>query len=949
MEINKNRIFINCLLLLAVFLVSCNKPHFKKNKDEVKISLNKSKTGGIKNLKLKVVSKNIIQVVASATDNFSTRESLVVIDQKEKYTDFHVKQKADIVTISTSNVSAKVNVNDATINFFDKDNNPILKEKKQKVYHVTTPLDDYYNIEQQFSLTETESLHGLGQNNNGIMNYRGHKELLIQTNHNAVSPFILSTNGYAILWDNYSETQFDNETDRNTMVIRSEVADEINYYFIHGKNNDDIVAGYRKLTGHAPLYGKWAYGYWQSKERYESQEQILAAAKGYRDRKIPIDNIVQDWEYWGENGWNAMVFDKKHFPNPDKMIQEIHDLNYHYMITIWPGSDKKTDIYKELKAAGHEYDDILADGGFICDMHSDEAGDIFWSHMKKNLFDKGVDAWWLDGTEPAVSNEFYPYCVKHELINNGIKNDLGTYRRYLNTFSLKESGHIYRNQRNVTDQKRVFMMSRSGFAGQQRNAAATWSGDINSTWEVLQNQVPAGLNFTMSGTPYWTSDIGGFFAEEFCPDGCSEDVIDEGYKELYVRWFQYGAFCPLFRSHGTFYPREVWQFGEPGSWPYESLLRAVNLRYRLMPYIYSNAWRITNEGYTLMRGLPFVFPNDEKTHAVTDQFMFGDAFLVNPMLESVFGKKIKPEPIPTENLINAENQSGLLTITEVKNQDIEEGGFKVITDIDPAPGGEWKEWEGCFAMGSKRITGQILTKEAGVYNLYLNKFSGDVILSPFNEKWHVEEVETGKKIPIDNLNFKANTKYKIVIEYSAEGEFNELAWITPNQRTNAPDNEPFRNVYLPKDNTWFNFWTGETVEGGQEITVDGQIDKIPLFVKAGSIVPMGPFIQYSDEKPADPIDLRIYTGADGEFELYEDENDTYNYEKGIYSTIKFEWNDSKQKLTIEKREGEFPGMLLERTFRITWVAPNHGIGVGINEQPDVVVTYTGEKIDIIKE
>ena len=368
-----------------------------------------------------------------------------------------------------------------------------------------------------------------------------------------------------------------------------------------------------------------------------------------------------------------------------------------------------------------------------------------------------------------------------------------------------------------------------------------------------------------------------------------------------------------------------------------------------MPYIYSNAWRITNEGYTLMRGLPFVFPNDEKTHAVTDQFMFGDAFLVNPMLESVFGKKIKPEPIPTENLINAENQSGLLTITEVKNQDIEEGGFKVITDIDPAPGGEWKEWEGCFAMGSKRITGQILTKEAGVYNLYLNKFSGDVILSPFNEKWHVEEVETGKKIPIDNLNFKANTKYKIVIEYSAEGEFNELAWITPNQKTNAPDNEPFRNVYLPKDNTWFNFWTGETVEGGQEITVDGQIDKIPLFVKAGSIVPMGPFIQYSDEKPADPIDLRIYTGADGEFELYEDENDTYNYEKGIYSTIKFEWNDSKQKLTIEKREGEFPGMLLERTFRITWVAPNHGIGVGINEQPDVVVTYTGEKIDIIKE
>jgi alpha-D-xyloside xylohydrolase len=792
------------------------------------------------------------------------------------------------------------------------------------------------------------------------MNYRGHKELLMQTNHHAVNPFILSTKGYGILWDNYSETQFDNETDLSTMVIRSEVADEINYYFIHAENNDGIIAEYRKLTGHAPLYGKWAYGYWQSKERYESQEQILSAAREYRKRKIPIDNIIQDWEYWGKHGWNAMIFDREFYPEPEEMIREIHDLNYHYMITIWPGSDKKTDIYKEIKQAGYAYDNIVADGGFICDMYSDECGDIFWSHMKKNLFDKGVDAWWLDGTEPAVNNEFYPYCIKHELINNGVQNALGTFRRYLNPFSLVESGHIYRNQRAVTDRKRVFMLSRSGFTGQQRYGAAIWSGDINSTWEVLRYQVPAGLNLCMSGLPYWTSDIGGFFAEEFLPEGSPRDYIPEGYKELYVRWFQYGAFCPLFRSHGTFYPREVWRFGEPGSWPYDALLKADNLRYRLMPYTYSLAWRVTNQGYTIMRGLPFVFPADEKTHEITDQFMFGDAFLVNPVLESVFGKDIRPVPIPSSHCFNPQGKEGLLHVepiemededehesSEESPEDEEEDSFMKDAVSAADHPGNWEEWGVCFAMGCYRISGQILTKEAGAYEIYLNKFSGDVILSPFNVEVYIEELETGQKASLDDL--KANTRYRIAVEYCAEGEFNELYWITPDQRKNAPQNKATRDLYLPKDHTWVDFWTGKSVEGGQEITVNAPIDKIPLYVKAGSIVPMGPFIQYSDEKVADPIQLRIYTGADAEFELYEDENDTYNYEKGVYSTIKFTWNEKEQKLTIDARQGEFPGMLEERTFHITWVAENHGIGEGITAQPDKIVNYIGEKIEVVKE
>ena len=945
----KNRIILACFLGL-VFVASCNKAQYEKTEKGVKITLNESTTGGIQSLRLNVISENAIQVLASATGEFSARKSLSVIDQDRDPVEFTVVQDAKTITLSTSRITAIVHTDEGLIEFFDKDKNSLLLEKQRKMEYVDAPLDQYYNIEQQFSLGENEAIYGLGQINNGVMNYRGHRELLMQTNHHAVNPFVLSSKGYGILWDNYSETQFDNETDIDNMVIRSEVADEINYYFIHAETNDGIIAEYRKLSGHAPLFGKWAYGYWQSKERYESQEQILSAAREYRERRIPIDNIIQDWEYWGENGWNAMIFDKKFFPEPEEMIREIHDLNYHYMITIWPGSDKKTDIYKEIKAAGYAYDNIVADGGFICDMFSEECGDIFWSHMKKNLFDLGVDAWWLDGTEPAVNNEFYPYCIKHELINNGLQNVLGTFRRYLNPFSLVESGHIYRNQRALTDQKRVFMLSRSGFTGQQRYGAAIWSGDINSTWEVLQYQVPAGLNLCMSGLPYWTSDIGGFFAEEFLPEGAPQDYIPEGYKELYVRWFQYGAFCPLFRSHGTFYPREVWRFGEPGSWPYDALLKANNLRYRLFPYIYSLAWRVTNEGYTIMRGLPFVFPGDEQTHEITDQYMFGDAFLVNPVLKSIMGKDIRPAPIPSSHYFNPQGEEGLLLVESIEMEEEEtteeEVDVSFIKDAESATEhpGNWEEWGECFAMGCTKLSGQILTKEAGRYEIYLNKFSGDVILSPFNVEVGVEELETGEKASLHNL--KAQTKYKIVVDYCAEGDFNEFYWITPNQRTHATDNKTTRDLYLPKDHTWVDFWSGESLEGGQEITVDAPIDKIPLYVKAGSIVPMGPFIQYSDEKPADPIQIRIYAGADAEFELYEDENDTYNYEKGVYATIKFVWNEEEQKLTIKKREGEFPGMLEERTFQITWVAEDHGCGVEISDHPDHIVSYKGEKIEI---
>jgi alpha-D-xyloside xylohydrolase len=347
-----------------------------------------------------------------------------------------------------------------------------------------------------------------------------------------------------------------------------------------------------------------------------------------------------------------------------------------------------------------------------------------------------------------------------------------------------------------------------------------------------------------------------------------------------------------------------------------------------------------------MRGLPFVFPKDERTHEITDQFMYGDAFLVNPVLHSIFGKDIKPLPIPTGNFFSPQGEKGLLSVEPLAMEEEEDDFMKDAVSASEHPG-NWEEWGGCFAMGCTKLSGQILTAEAGSYEIYLNKFAGDVILSPFNVEVSIEELETGEKASMDKL--KANTMYTIEVIYCAEGEFNELYWITPDHIENAPENKATRTLYLPKENIWFDFWTGKRVEGGQDITVDAPIDRIPLYVKSGSIVPMGPFIQYSDEKPADPIELRIYTGADAEFELYEDENDTYNYEKGIYSTFKLSWNEKEQKLIIDKRKGEFPGMLKQRTFQIIWVSENHGTGEGISAHPDRVVNYTGEKIEVVKE
>ena len=564
---------------------------------------------------------------------------------------WNVTERAEEVTLVTSKLDVRVNRLTGAVVFYNHDNQLLLKEPEigGKVFTSENVMDEnVWHVKQEFVLTENEALYGLGQHQDGFMNYRNHDVLLVQTNTNASVPFFVSTNGYGILWDNYSQTKFHDGTDGT--FIWSEVADAIDYYFIAGSQLDDVIAGYRTLTGKAPLFGKWAFGYWQCKERYHTQDEIINVVKEYRKKQIPLDNIVQDWMYWGDLGWSAMDYDRKKFPDPTEMIKTIHELNTHYMISIWPRFDPKSAIYKEMDSQGHVFHTDGEQEGYVYDAFSEKARDIYWHYVNKGLFSHGVDAWWMDATEPEFGD------IKEEVSDKAKKygyTAMGSWARYLNAYSLMSTKGVYEAQREATSDKRVFILTRSAYAGQQRYAGVTWSGDIVATWDVFRKQISAGLNFCMAGIPYWTTDIGAFIPNN--PLGCK----DEAYRELYVRWFQFGAFCPIFRSHGTGTPREVWQFGEPGTWAYDTLVKYDKLRYRLFPYIYSLAWKVTNEDYTMMRGLAFDFKEDQKVLGIDDQYMFGPAFLVNPVTEHMYYQPtFVGEVIPSSQLFTRDGVQG---------------------------------------------------------------------------------------------------------------------------------------------------------------------------------------------------------------------------------------------------------------------------------------------------
>jgi alpha-D-xyloside xylohydrolase len=726
-------------------------------------------------LRLEVCANSIIRVTYSPTAAFPGRPHYVVIKKQWAKIPWTVSENAKQIALKTRRLTVTVTRSNGAIQFATARGKPLLDDGYRFLTPETVNGERVYRAEDDIAMYGShQGLYGLGQHQAGVWDYRGEQVELAQQNTEIAIPFLVSSKGYGLFWDNASRTRFDNRFVHSLYII-SEVAKTVDYYFFYGPSMDRLIGDYRELTGQAPLYGKWAYGFWQSKNRYQSQAQLLRIAKRYRSLGIPIDNLVQDWFWWtkmGEFKFNS------NYPHPREMIQELHRLHFHLMISVWPFFEPGSANYRYFERHGWFIARTISPsfhpvGMALYDATNPAARAYYWSLLDKSLLSRGVDAWWLDTDEPETENRERNILLSHRIF-------IGNGARYANLYPLFHAMGVYEGQRKATSQKRVFILSRSAFAGSQRYAAAVWSGDVISDWLSFKRQIPAGLNYALSGMPYWTTDIGGFFIGD--PDSPK-------YRELFTRWFEYGAFCPIFLTHGTRNPNhnELWSYGARAE---KTLVKFDRLRYRLLPYIYSLAWMTTHEAYTPMRPLVMDFPDDRRAMNIGDQFMYGPDLLVNPVTR-------------------------------------------------------------------------------------------------------------------------------------------------PGARS--------RELYLPNAE-WYDFWSGAQVAGGKEIDAPAPLSRIPLYVRAGSILPLGPEIQYSNQKPANPIELRVYPGANGRFTLYEDEGDNYDYEKGIYATIPFHWDEAQQTLTIGARKGTFPGMLRRRTFAVVFVRPGHGVGVAPTAHPDRVIQYSGKAV-----
>ncbi len=920
---------------------------YKKQPDGIMIKLKTEKATDANLMKIEVCTENIIHVTATADKSFSKRPSLMVNKTDWESVPWSLEEEDSEIVLSTSKVIMKVHKEKGTIAFYNSNGQLILEEKLENSKTITPAEvmgEKTYHIQQIFSSSVGEAFYGLGQHQNNIMNYKGHDVDLWQYNIVIAVPFLVSSKNYGILWDNNSRTKFGDIRDyqslstlklydkegneggltseyfakadfdslftsrreskieyefidvhdtfpegfntntgsirwsgeieckesgihkfrlyssnytkmwlngklvvdawrqnwlpwthllslpmesgkrysikiewipnggfiglkhlgpkeelyKNSLSLYSEVADGIDYYFIYGDNPDKVIKGYRTITGKATMMPKWAMGLWQCRQRYQTQEELLSVVREFRRRKIPLDNIVQDWFYWEEDKWGSHEFDSTRYLDPDGMVQELHDdLNTHIMISVWPKFYVGTKNYEEFKKKGwlymrnveKEQKDWVGPGyvSTFYDPYSERARDLFWKQINEHLFSMGFDAWWLDCTEPDIQSNL----SRAETHLRMHPTAMGSGARYRNTYSIMNSKGVYESQRKTKPDQRVFILTRSAFPGQQRYSAATWSGDVAARWYDLEAQIPAGLNFCLSGIPYWTTDVGGFSVEARYMDAKGEDLAE--WRELMTRWFQFAAFCPLFRVHGEYPYREIFYVAPPDHPAYQSMLYYDKLRYRLMPYIYSLTGMVTQRDYTIMRALVMDFGYDEKVLNIGDQYMFGPALLINP----------------------------------------------------------------------------------------------------------VTEYKTRK-----------------------------------------------RPVYLPEGTGWYELQSGRYLEGGQTIIADAPYNDIPVYVKEGSIIPFGPEIQYSDEKPADPLILYVYTGKDATFELYEDENDNYNYEKGKFSIIPIRYDEKTRTLTIGERREEFPGMLEIRTMHIVWVTKDKNVKLDFNIKPDETLKYKGSEISV---
>ena len=945
---------LHCLLTVFFLIViaqgsrgGVTGPNWTRTADGVVVYPDLRYSGHVAAVRLLVVTDNIIRVLSSPEgEAFRQTESLITNFKTDSSLHWDVSQNDSEVVLKTRLVAATVRLSTGAVRYSDLSGRQIVAEKAVGGRSFEPAVFDgnsLWHIRQTFMTTPGEGIYGLGQHQDGLVNYKGFRVDLFQNNTEVAVPFLVSSRNYGILWDNYSiscvgdvrpyqplsalrlfskegeegwltatyrnggehagaadiqmpasdiscewlgdskrllpasfdaahgsavwegaistattgdhtfrvkyagyiKVYFDGQLllDRwrqawnpGSALVRvplvagkrvsvriewipdggesylsmkwlgplpagqedevsfdSEAGSQLDYYFIYGGNPDEVVAGYRRLTGKATIAPKWAMGLWQSRERYKTEGEVLQTVKEFRKRGIPLDNIVLDWNYWQQEAWGSQEFDAARFPSPDSMIRVLHgDYHTHFMISVWPKFYEGIDTYKEFDRKGWLYKRNVADRqrdwigeGYVStfyDAFNTAARRGFWDLIGRKLFSKGVDAWWMDASEPDILSNVSPQKRKEEMEPTA----LGPSAEWLNAYPLENARGIYEGQRAADSGRRVFILTRSGFAGSQRYGAAIWSGDIAARWSDMRNQIAAGINFSLSGIPYWTMDIGGFAVERRFEDAKGEDL--EEWREQITRWYQFGAFCPLFRVHGQFPYREIFHVAPEDHPAYKSMLYYDRLRYRLMPYIYSLCGRVWKDDYTMMRGLAMDFSADTAALGIADEFMLGPSLLAAPMTA-----------------------------------------------------------------------------------------------------------------------YKART----------------------------------REVYLPAGQGWYDLYSGKFVNGGQRVAAEAPYERMPVYVKEGSILALGPDLQYTGERPADTITLRVYTGRDAVFSLYEDEGTNYNYEKGNYAVIPVRYEEAKGRLVIGAREGQFEGMLRRRVFRIEWVGPGSGRGIDGGQGTAVPVTYDG--------
>ena len=977
----KNRIIFSSLFMLCLGLLPANA--YQKNGNSVTIPVEQQGKFTPKWVRLQVVNDRIIRVEATSETAFPEKESLIIVKQPENNVPYKVEEDSRVVKVATAKLVASVDKATGRVVFCDSKGRQILAEdalhsKTIVPYtvpereigvdsHVTEAQRHGYTWRLLFDNAQDDGFYGLGQHQANELNMKGKNEDLYQYNTKVSVPFVVSNKNYGILWDSYSYCRFGNpneyqqlnraftlydkngekghltgtytaadgkqivrnedsiyyefalpalaakgltdvgfdnlpknfkfkgshvtyegyieapvdniyrfnlyyagytkvyvdgklvvpehwrqawnpnsckfevplkkgvrtkilidwlpdgdvsycslraatpqpESEQNKLSIWSEMAKDLDYYFIAGDNIDDVISGYRQLTGKAQVLPKWAMGFWQSRERYKSSEEIESTLKEFRTRHIPVDNIVQDWFYWKEDQWGSHKFDLSRYPDPQAMLDSVHQMHGRFMISVWPKFYCNTDNYKELDARGWMYHQAPHDSildwvgaghlGSFYDAYAAGARKMFWRQMNENLYSKykfGIDAWWMDASEPNV-RDCTPMWYRKALCG---ATALGTSTEYFNAYAIENADAIYNGQREVNPNQRVFLLTRSGFAGEQRYGTATWSGDIGTRWEDMRAQLTAGMNYSLAGLPFWGMDLGGFSVEDryvraqqlYDKTGEENEDLKE-WRELQTRWNELGVFAPLYRTHGQWPLREVWNIAPENHPAYKAIVWYDRLRYRLMPYLYSMAGAVHFNDYTMMRALVMDFNGDSNVYDIKDQWMFGPSLMACPVTQ-----------------------------------------------------------------------------------------------------------------------YKART----------------------------------RSVYLPKQTGWYDFYTNKHYAGGETITADAPLERIPVYVPEGSIIPFGPEIEYTDEKPAELINLYVYAGRDGKFTLYEDEGTNYNYEQGKYATIDFAYDNAHRTLTIGNRKGSFNGMLNNRRFNIVLISPSNVQPLNMEQPKGKLVSYAGKTLKV---